>query len=72
MLYFYQKYVINISMKLSTWIKKNKFTQEQLAKKLGVKQQTISRYVNGYPPKRKLAYKIVAITSGMVTTNDLW
>jgi transcriptional regulator with XRE-family HTH domain len=59
-------------MKLLTWMKRNKITQEQLAKKLGIKQQSVSRYVNGNPPKRKLAYKIVSITNGDISLKDLW
>ena len=59
-------------MKLSTWIKKQKITQNQLAKKLGVTQQAISRYVSGEPPIRKIAFKIIDIANGDISLKDLW
>lgn len=59
-------------MKLPEYLKHNKINQSQFAKKIGVKQQSVSDYCVGKPPKRATAYKIVKVTKGAVTLADLW
>ena len=59
-------------MKLKDYLAKKRISQADFAKKLGIKQQSISRYLQGLPPKRIIAYKIVNLTGGEVRLMDLW
>lgn len=59
-------------MTLSDYLKKNNITQEDFATRMDVEQQTVSDWCAGSPPKRLNAFKIVKITKGAVTLQDLW
>jgi len=59
-------------MRLDEYLKKEGLTQAVFAKKIRVTQPSVSDWCKGSPPKRKNALKIVSITSGKVTLNDLW
>ena len=59
-------------MKLKLYLEINNITQAEFAKKLRVKQQSISFWCKGNPPKRRNALQIVKLTNGKVTLNDLW
>jgi len=59
-------------MTLKKYLTTHKITQAEFANLLGVKQQSVSRYINGLPPKREIAHKIIMITNGTVNYKDLW
>lgn len=59
-------------MKLKDYLIKKRISQSEFAEKLGITQQSISRYLQGLPPKRTIAYKIVNLTGGEVRLMDLW
>jgi len=60
-------------MKLDEYLKKEKLTQEEFAKKIGVVPQSVSNYVNGASfPKRDVARRIIEVTCGEVSLADLW
>ena len=60
-------------MKLSEYIKLKNLTQAEFAKMLGKSQQLVSGYcTETLMPPRATALKIVEITKGAVTLEDLW
>jgi DNA-binding transcriptional regulator YdaS (Cro superfamily) len=60
-------------MTLSDYLDKTKQTQTEFAKKLGKSQQLVSGYCTGaLIAPRDTALKIVEISNGAVTLEDLW
>jgi len=60
-------------MNLSDYLLKMKKTQAEFAEELGKSQQLVSGYCTGaLIPPRETALKIVEITKGKVTLEDLW
>ncbi len=59
-------------MTLNEYLKKNSLTQSDFGKMIGKDQRTISEYCGGYAPPRDVALKIVQVTKGKVTLEDLW
>ncbi len=59
-------------MTLSEYLKSQKMSQSEFAAKMKVRQQSVSDWCAGSPPKRKNAMKIVKVTRGVVTFSDLW
>lgn len=60
-------------MKLSEWLTKEQVSQSDFAKRIGVAQYTVNRYVNGerYPRPRAM-WKISLETKGEVRPNDFY
>ena len=73
MLTFTKKVGILEIMKLAEYLKKEKLTQEDFAKRIGVVPQSVSNYVTGMSvPKRAVAKKIIEVTCGEVSLADIW
>ena len=59
------------SEKLARWMKDSNLTQVQTARRFGVDQVSISRYLHGISrPKLRMAVKIERSTKGAVTCRD--
>jgi len=59
-------------MTLQEYLARNGLSQAAFARRIGVSQQAVQRYVDGKRvPKRALAKKIVEVTGGQVTYQDL-
>jgi len=60
-------------VKLRNWLKREKLTQEQFAKKIGISRSHLANIVGGKrrPDWPKLCNHIIALTGGEVTTRDL-
>ena len=58
-------------MKINEWLQHKKWTQRQLAEKVGCKEPHMSLICNGHAlPSLKLALKIDKVTHQMVRPND--
>ena len=59
-------------MKLRTWRKRQKLTQQEVADKLGTSQALVAKWELGtHAPSIRSAGKILAVTKGAVTLKDL-
>jgi transcriptional regulator with XRE-family HTH domain len=59
-------------MKLRTWRKRQKLTQQEVADKLGTSQALVAKWELGtHTPSIRSAGKIFAVTKGAVTLKDL-
>lgn len=62
-----------LNMKLREWLKENKMTLDDFAKKIGVTHVHVSRWQNGrYFPHNKNFRKIHKATGGQVCPNDFY
>jgi hypothetical protein len=59
-------------VKLSQWLKLNNLSQKDFGNMLGIRQQSVGRYLHGFPPKRNIAFEIIKLTGGKVQLADLW
>ncbi|WP_040364463.1 helix-turn-helix domain-containing protein, partial [Commensalibacter intestini] len=60
-------------MRLEDWINKNKLSQEEAGKLIGVKQASISRWINGImTPSLDKIKKISLVTNNEVTFHDFY
>jgi len=59
-------------MNLKEYLFRNNMTIVQLAQKTGANYNYLSSIVGGRAPGKKLALKIVEVTNGQVTLNDLF
>lgn len=60
-------------MRLKDWINKNKLSQEEAGKLIGVKQASISRWINGImTPSLDKIKKISLVTNNEVTFHDFY
>ena len=57
-------------MKLLDYLKKNKISQGEFARIVGVPQPSVFHWVNGTVPTLKVMPKIYLATNGEVTAND--
>ena len=58
-------------MKLKEWIRRNNMTQGEFAALIGIKQCTLSNYINGrFTPSYGMTLVIEKATKGEVTAND--
>jgi hypothetical protein len=59
-------------MQLADYLKANKISDDDFGQMIGVNRQAVHRYKTfGRFPKREVLAKIVAVTNGAVTANDL-
>ena len=59
-------------MKLKDFLKEEDITQEEFAKKIGSKQTTVARWIQGATPRVEMMSKILLATQGKVTANDFY
>lgn len=60
-------------MRLEDWINKNKLSQKEAGKLIGVKQASISRWINGImTPSIDKIKKISLVTNNEVTFHDFY
>lgn len=59
-------------MKLRAWREGEGLTQAQVGALLGVTQQAYGRYENGREPEPAIARRIVHVSKGAVTMDDLY
>lgn len=60
-------------MKLEKWLKREEMSVAAFAGRVGVVRTSTHRYINGdRVPDRSVAKKIVALTKGAVTLQDLY
>ena len=57
---------------IKKWLREHNFSQSWLARQLGVKRQTVSRWVNGVSnPRPEAAYALQELTDGDLTVEIL-
>ena len=58
-------------MKLVDYLKNNNITQVAFAEMIGVTQMTVYRLLNGHDPSARIGRKIIKVTDGTVTWDDM-
>lgn len=58
-------------MDIHTYIEKNKLTQEDFARKIGVSHSAVSKWITGTRPTPKLSCKIFEFSKGKISFTDL-
>jgi transcriptional regulator with XRE-family HTH domain len=61
-------------MQLKAYLKKEKISAEEFARRLGVRGWTVHRYINahGRVPEPPIMARIIALTDGRVRPNDFY
>jgi transcriptional regulator with XRE-family HTH domain len=62
-----------MAMNLHQYLRQSLLTQKRFAELTGIKQPTVSHYINGDRlPSRHVMQRIFVITNGQVTPNDFF
>lgn len=59
-------------MKVERWIKKIGWTTAMFARQIGVSHQAATKIVRGSRPNPENAQKIIALSNGLVSWDDLY
>jgi predicted transcriptional regulator len=58
-------------MKFAAWVKQNKNKKIDIARSLGITYRALYNYEQGRRPSLRVAHKIVAVSGGKVSYNEL-
>lgn len=61
-----------VRMTLAEYLERTNTGQGEFAKKIGSKQWTVSRYLDGRTPSKRVMEKIWKVTGGLVQPNDFY
>ena len=59
-------------MRLEEYLSETGLTRAEFARQIGVKQFSVSRYLNGRVPEPSVMCKIIEATEGKVSANDFF
>jgi DNA-binding transcriptional regulator YdaS (Cro superfamily) len=59
-------------MRLAEYLSETGLTRAEFARQIGVKQFSVTRYLNGRVPEPSVMCKIIEATDGKVSANDFF